>query len=249
MDSLALASSNRDHVRRLLLGTLLPLVLFFLSPSLSVHSAIDVGLIATTTPTTVVFQEGVAGYLGTVDTYIMEGSPNSEHGASGSVEWDGEGPSGSSQDKIALVRFDSIFGPGLGQVPLGATITSATLTYLVDSKGHPADVHEVLVDWSEGATYNDFGGDPGVQPDEYGDLVEAASAFVSIGVHSVDVIASLSAWTNAPSQNRGWIFLPTGSDGVDFRSSEYSTIAPSASTDPPKAVVPSVALYQNPIAG
>ena len=165
------------------------------------------------------------GYVGTVDTYIMEGSPNTDHGAFGSVEWDGDDPSASGQDKIALVRFDSIFGPGLGQVPLGATISSATLTFSVYNLGDPSNLHEVLSDWSEGVTYNDFGGDPGVQPDEYGDLVEAASGSVSIGVHSVDVTASVSAWANAPSQNRGWIFLPTGGNGVDFRSSEFSTIA------------------------
>ena len=163
--------------------------------------------------------------MDTVDTYIMEGSANTDHGALGSVEWDGDDPPGTGQDKIALVRFDSIFGPGLGQVPLGATISSATLTYSVYNLGNLSNVHEVLNDWSEGVTYNDFGGDPGVQPDEYGDLVEAASAFVSIGVHSADVTASVSAWANAPLQNRGWIFLPTGSDGVDFRSSEHSTIA------------------------
>ena len=46
MRSVALADSNRDLVRRLVLGTLLLLVLFFLSPSLSVHSALDVALIA-----------------------------------------------------------------------------------------------------------------------------------------------------------------------------------------------------------
>ncbi len=46
MRSVALAVSNRALVRRLVVGILLPLVLFFLSPSLSVHSALDVGLIA-----------------------------------------------------------------------------------------------------------------------------------------------------------------------------------------------------------
>lgn len=171
------------------------------------------------------FTPGVGGYSATVDTYIMGASPNTDHGAFGSVEWDGDDPGGTAQDKIALVRFDSIFGAGPGQVPLGATINSATLTYSAFNGGHPSDVHEVLSDWSEGVTYNAFGGDPGVQLDEYGDLVEAASAFVSIGVHSVDVTASVSTWSNAPAQNRGWVFLPTGTNGVDFRSSEFSTIA------------------------
>ena len=46
MRSVALTGSNRKVVRRLVLGMLLLLVLFFLSPSLSVHSALDIGLIA-----------------------------------------------------------------------------------------------------------------------------------------------------------------------------------------------------------
>ena len=45
MRSVALAGSNRNLARRLVLGTLVLLVLLFLSPSLSVHSALDVGLL------------------------------------------------------------------------------------------------------------------------------------------------------------------------------------------------------------
>ena len=41
----------------------------------------------------------------------------------------------------------------------------------------------------------------------------------------LDVTASIAAWVNNPSANKGWIFLPTDTDGVDFRSSEYATAA------------------------
>ena len=39
-------------------------------------------------PATVSFQQGVNGYAGTVDTYIMGAEPAVDHGALESVEWD-----------------------------------------------------------------------------------------------------------------------------------------------------------------
>ena len=191
--------------------------------------------------TTVIFQEGVAGYGGTVDTHVMEFEPATGHGVMDSVEWDGDDPFGTGLEKIALVRFDDIFGSGPGQVPTGATIQDATLTYTVFNSGHPADVHEVLVDWSQGETYNTFGGDPGVQGDEYGALVDSATGS-STTVHSVDVTASLALWANDPLANHGWLLLPTGTDGVDFWSSEHSTTAQrpklSVQYSPPSVVSP-----------
>ena len=62
MSSIALAGSNRSLVRRLVLGTLLLFVLFFLSPSLSAHSALDVGLTAHLS-----FDEGAGDYDGLLD--------------------------------------------------------------------------------------------------------------------------------------------------------------------------------------
>ncbi|MDY6839027.1 MAG: DNRLRE domain-containing protein, partial [Thermodesulfobacteriota bacterium] len=175
-------------------------------------------------PATVTFQEGADGYAGTVDTHIMEAEADTAHGDLDSVEWDNDDPSGTGQYKYALLRFDDLFGSGPGQIPVGATIQSATLDYVVYNTGDPADVHEVTVDWAEDVTYDAFGGEAGVQADEYGASLGSASGS-STGVQSVDVTASLAAWSSDPSANRGWIFLPTDTDGVDFRSSEYTTSA------------------------
>ena len=66
--------------------------------------------------------------------------------------------------------------------------------------------------------------DAGVQADEYGVSLGSADGG-STGLHSVDVTASISDWLSNPSLNKGWIFRPTGDDGVDARSSEYATVA------------------------
>ena len=159
----------------------------------------------------------------TVDTYIKQAEPADGHGALESVEWDADDPSGTSQYKYALIRFDDIFGSETGRIPVGAVIQSATLTYTVWGNGNQANVNEATVGWSEDVTWNDFGGDAGVQVDEYGNLVATASGN-STGNYSIDVTASLSAWAVDPSANHGWIFIPTGTDGVDIRSSEYATV-------------------------
>ena len=48
----------------------------------------------------------------------------------------------------------------------------------------------------------------------------AVTGSVSTGVLQIDVTASLQAWQADPTANLGWAFLPSGTDGVDFYSSE-----------------------------
>jgi len=179
------------------------------------------------------FQEGVNGYEGAVDTFIMEDEGDSDisHGALESLEWDADDPYNSGMLKFALIRFEDIIGPDPGQIPVGAFIESATFSYVVYNTGNPADVNEVLVDWTEDETYSSFGGEAGVQSDEYGTYADQANG-ASSGVKTIDVTSSLIAWAIDPSINYGWIFLPTGSDGVDIRSSEYGIIG-----DRPKLIV------------
>ena len=122
-----------------------------------------------------------------------------------------------------MIGFQNIIGSGPGQVPEGATVNSAYLTYTAFDGGDPANIHEAAVDWTESETFNSFGGDLGVQVDEYGPLIGTGSG--STGAIVVDVTSSLAAWTDDPTGNHGWIFLPTGGNGVDLRSSEWSTVA------------------------
>ena len=184
--------------------------------------------------TTITFQEGVNGYSGTHDTFLQEDLPDTNNGPGDTWEWDSEDGSTGGGQTVGLLRFDGIFGAGPGQIPVGSTITSAALTLAVfnGSSSSPGDINESLVDWDESsATWNDFGGDPGVQGDETGDFVAAAP--INIGMAVIDVTASVQAWADSPSNNCGWIFLPSSTDGTQVHSSEYAVLV----SERPKLIV------------
>ena len=176
------------------------------------------------TPTTVTFQVGLSGYAGTQDTYILQTSPTTAFGNEVTIEWDTEDIGGDvNSQKFALLRFDDIFGSGAGQIPVGSTIVSARVDYVVSNAAPtPANVNGVLVDWDETVTYDTFGAEAGVQEADYGVLVATATA-TPVGSYNIDVKASLEAWVNDPASNQGWIFRPTNTDGADVHSSESAT--------------------------
>lgn len=167
---------------------------------------------------TVSFQQGASGYSGTVDTYI-EVSTGS-HGTEEKFFWDG------SPEKYALLRFEDLFDTNGGPIPAGAFITSATLHYVADDNGNDADVHHVTIPWADTVDYAGFGTNPGAQSDEDYDSssIGQASGLAPGDTrteHTLDVTASLTAWSADPSSNQGWIFVYTGASGVGVRSSEY----------------------------
>jgi cysteine-rich repeat protein len=172
------------------------------------------------------FQAGLGGYAGAQDTYLVEADPNSTHGAEAAVEWDADDPAGSGKDRVGLLRFGAIVGGGPGQVPPGAIVTGATLTLEVfnASVGSPATLHESTVAWDAATVrWNDFGGDPGVQADEIGPSV--ADAPVVLGTATMDVTASVQGWVADPNSNHGWVVMPTSTNNLHVRSSEYGVAA------------------------
>ena len=92
------------------------------------------------------FQQGAAGYTGTVDTFIRgttEGNTN--FSANTGLEWDDN--TGTTTDEITLIRFTGLFASEGGPIPNGATISYATLTYMTTNlsgtstaDGNPANV-------------------------------------------------------------------------------------------------------------
>jgi hypothetical protein len=165
----------------------------------------------------VVFQEGVNGYSGTVDTWLMESAPEEIYSESPVVKWGRQDGGGRV---YGLFKFDDIFGSGPGQIPDGATIVSATFAYNIVDCGHDAVVNQVLVDWDETVTYATFGGDAGVKPDEYGHRVDDAIGNTGKGYFSIDVTGRVKSWQTNPSANNGWIFRPTGNRVAEAGSSE-----------------------------
>jgi hypothetical protein len=148
--------------------------------------------------TILTFQRGVDGYTGIKDTYLQQDRATTDHGDFDELGWD----LGTGRDQITLIRFDDIFGLLPNQIPEGAVISSATLTYSDFNDGQDANVNESLIDWLESVTYYGFGVDPGVQPEEVGAFVGNASGVVH-GFLDLDVTASLAAWSADPSANHG----------------------------------------------
>ncbi len=170
------------------------------------------------------FQEGLGGYTGTVDTYLAEADPATSHGSEESYGWDTDDPSGTGQYLYSLIRFDNIFGSGAGQIPVGSEIQSAILTYTVFNEGDEADVNEIAIDWTTDETWNSFGSTAGVQPEDYSNALGSTTGSTPVGTKQFDVTSSFSAWSISPADNHGWIFRPTGTNGVDVRSGEYTTL-------------------------
>ena len=165
-----------------------------------------------------VFRDGLDGYAGTVDTYLDRGSPTLADFATPIFRWHDDTPLISMQH--GLVRFTGVFGPGA--IPVGSTVITATLQLVVidSSIVPPGDVQEAAVDWDNAITWDTFGATPGVDPRDVGARV--AEAPIDLGLHSIDVTASLRAWSVDPASNRGWLISPAplNGDAVHVASSE-----------------------------
>jgi hypothetical protein len=168
-----------------------------------------------------VFRDGLNGYTGTEDVELRSAEPDNT--ALGTSATDLQ----IDNDPIShyLLQFRNIFGSGPGQVPVNATILRATLTLNQTDPGSAVDVHRMLIDWTESATYNSMG--TGVQADD----VEAAAVRefqipnAANALRTFDVTASIALWVTNPSANHGWAFRSTGTDGMRGSVSENATEA------------------------
>jgi len=173
-------------------------------------------------PVTVSFQEGVGGYTGTVDTFVNSNAAqqNTDNSAVTPLVIDGD-----PDIEQALVRFDGVFGNGPGQVPLGATIQSATLTVNVTNVSVDGmALHRMLQPWGGTSTWNTL--TAGISADDV-EAVAAADASTTYNgtapaLFDVAVTSSVAAWS-AGATNLGWAFLPNGTDSIQFDSADVAT--------------------------
>lgn len=169
------------------------------------------------------FQQNVGGYLGTIDTYIRESRADRSYDTKPVVYVDGADKAGGEMQ--GLIQFSEIFGNGPGQIPLGATITSATLT-LVLSNGTRDSVafHLMAEDWTSQPemTWSGFGN--GIQTDdvEAFSTPDVALSRLDKGTELIDVTHSLQAWSDGLANN-GWLMTVGGDNGLRFGSSESGT--------------------------
>ncbi|MGE0607077.1 MAG: DUF4347 domain-containing protein, partial [Pirellulales bacterium] len=176
---------------------------------------------------TATFQEGSSGYASTQDTEIQAGNPTTSYGNDASIRVDLDDSGGVTQ---GLIRFDNLFGNGVGQIPLGSTITSVSLTVYVteaSTAGSQVGLHRMLVNWSEASTWNSLStSGSGVQTNN----IEANSTADSIlgsptstGLQTFTLsTGTLQAWSDGAT-NYGWALVINNTNGWEFASSEYGT--------------------------
>ena len=177
------------------------------------------------------FQEGVAGYAGTQDTWINQQSANTSYGNSGTRTSDDDVANSLFSDYRgqALLRFDGIVGGGA--IPAGSTVVNATLVLdVVDDIDTPLYnpnfiVHPVIRAWDEASTWNSLSGGLTVGAD-LGAPVASFSGDNSPNSESmrrIDITQTVQSWVNG-TPNWGIAILPQiisgNDDGIDIRASE-----------------------------
>ena len=177
------------------------------------------------------FQEGVAGYAGTQDTWINQQSANTSYGNSGTRTSDDDVVNSLFSDYRgqALLRFDGIVGGGA--IPAGSTVVNATLVLdVVDDIDTPLYnpnfiVHPVIRAWDEASTWNSLSGGLTVGAD-LGAQVASFSGDNSPDSESmrrIDITQTVQSWVNG-TPNWGIAILPQiisgNDDGIDIRASE-----------------------------
>jgi alkaline phosphatase len=160
-----------------------------------------------------------SGSADTDDAQISADSPSTNYGAVNPINVDGATP-----HAHAVIKFPNIFGSGPSQVPSGAVITSATLKINCTNTGNIMKLYRLTEDWVESeVTWNNRksgtawtgagaqgGSNAGVAID--GDCT-------ALGWRTIDITQFVQEWSSGAS-NYGLVLIDSGTDGVDFASSE-----------------------------
>jgi hypothetical protein len=177
--------------------------------------------------TTVTFQQGT-GYSGTIDTSILQANPDSASGQGKTLSVDGD----AGAQIQTLLAFTGIFGSGAGQIPIGATITSATLTLKTsDATKTSVTLSRMLTGWSEQSSWNSLGNGVQLNGTEAAASPDQTIAKAALGLTTFDVTSSVQAWlagattaSDANAANMGWVFNALGTNLWAFKSSESGTV-------------------------
>ena len=158
------------------------------------------------------FQNGSAGYNGTSDTVISQAAATTNAGAWTYWGWDDDAL-GSVYPAYSLIKFESVFGPGAGQILAGSQISSAILQYTCFNSGGPASVHAMNSTWVESTTWNSF-------TFNYEFIATSTASGGTQG--TCDLTQSLQSISDG-APNYGWVFIPVTDSGVEAHSSEATT--------------------------
>lgn len=199
---------------------------------------------------TLTFQQGVGGYTGLKQTTLFQlgAGASAVNGGLAAGTWTVDGGGSSYNDgqfKHGLFWFDNIFGSNPGQIPLGSTITSATITATYDDPSSSAfSVYRMLQTWSPAsATWNSFTG--GVQNDGTEAAAAATTTFSNpngnasgtYNAYGTSLTADLQLFSNG-TPNYGWVVLPTsGTSGWGWSAAQTNSAVLSVTFTPPASVL------------
>ena len=177
---------------------------------------------------TVFFQNGVNGYAGTEDTMLDDSSPDRNFHSDTILELDG-----SPKNTSALMRWD------ISDISENATVKSVEITLYISNRSRQSyEIYEVKKPWIEKqATWNQYSNGEswnktGARSSKdrvkkiLGQLKSSSqSRYLKVSLDAYG-IAVVQSWVNNPASNNGFVFIDYyASDGLDFYSSENSTIS------------------------
>ena len=191
-------------------------------------------------PVTVVLQNGLDGYTGTRDTYIVNYDKDRNFGGMTTMRTYHDGK------YRALVAFD------LSSIPAGATIQSAKLKLYCTAYSYPRDTyalsaHRVTRSWTEGTAYYKVHEMDGATWNEYvytddmtttagnwtspgGDCESTAAASITSGLAANkwlewDLTTLAGGWVSGSVANNGVLIRSHVGAGVSlvYNSSEHAT--------------------------
>jgi len=209
------------------------------------------------------FQEGVASYTGTLDTWISEDEGGTSYGGSATLVVDDDTTNSffAEEEGQALLRFENLFqapvtesDPAPTQIPLDATIVSARLLLNLSDDENIGDttirIHQMSVGWSEASTWNSLGGGVDVGSETSGQIgtFQGDNDPDYDFTRTVNVTSSVQDWL-AGTTNYGLAIIREqtdfNDDGIAIHSSEAgtSTLRPQLSVEftyPSANVAPTV---------
>ena len=183
---------------------------------------------------TVVLQQGIADYQGTVDTWINQDAQGQSNGSDDRLAVDDDITNSPFSDRRAqaLIRFDGLIGdPGVGRVPPGAVIERAWLTLEVlediDAPSEPDFfLHQVLVPWSANSTWSSLtnGLQVGSELLPNPIVIAGDNDRNGDGLRRIDVTTIVQNWADGDA-NHGFAIVPEvislKDDGIEIASSEF----------------------------
>ena len=173
---------------------------------------------------TLSFQQGVNGYVGTVDTEIWALATTTILAANPNASSDANNDGGESQ---VLLRFEDIIGDQAGQIPPQSRVLSAKLLVSAFDQGDTVNLHRMLVPFDRAATWNSVISGvsaDGLEASRHKDSFTFGKISANASEIVFDVTDTVQTWVNGDA-NHGWVFINTGGNGWDFYTSESEVVS------------------------